>query len=213
MGLPDALIGYTHHHVVMANPLWHAAKRRNADGDKDAVMLLGDVFLNFSELLLKKGTGGLMNVPIIISRIALSQQVDGEARNVEIVSKYPAAMYTSGVGSALKVKTIRMVQDYTQLHQNYPYTTPTNTIILRSTHNAHKDLETMSENINSQRMLCSKLYSVKDTPVVAALFRNHLLRDVRGNTRKSYKQNFRCTKWSPTEHLVKEAAEPFIITP
>ena len=122
------------------------------------------------------------NAPIIISRIALSQQVDGEARNVAIVSKYPAAMYTSGVGSALKVKTIRMVQDYTQFHQNYPYTTPTNTIILRSTHNAYKDVETMSEQINSRRMLCSKLYSVKDTPVVTALFRNHLLRDVRGNT-------------------------------
>ena len=129
----------------MANPLWHAAKRRNADGDQDAVMLLGDVFLNFSKLLLKKGTGGLMNVPIIISRIALSQQVDGEARNVAIVSKYPAAMYTSGVGSALKVKTIRMVQDYTQFHENYPYTTPTNTSILRSTHDAYKYLETMSE--------------------------------------------------------------------
>ena len=67
-------------------------------------------------------------------------------------------------------------------------------------------------------MLCSKLYSVKGTPVVTALFRNHLLRGVRGNTCKRYKQNFRCTKCNavyvvlPLDGMCKACSTPVNFT-
>jgi len=40
-----------------AHPLWHAAKRRNCDGDEDAIMLALDPLLNFSKTYLPQQSG------------------------------------------------------------------------------------------------------------------------------------------------------------
>ncbi|HEC89805.1 MAG TPA: DNA polymerase II large subunit, partial [Thermoplasmatales archaeon] len=42
------IIGFTDAQVCFAHPYYHAAKRRNCDGDEDGVMLLMDALLNFS---------------------------------------------------------------------------------------------------------------------------------------------------------------------
>lgn len=194
------IVGYTIHQVVYAHPLWHAAKRRNADGDKDAVMLLADVYLNYSTIFLKKGTGGLMNVPFFISSLALTSQVDGEARNVETCKQYPAMLYQAPGSLAWQypVTTFKQVPDYQQQTYHYQYSTPTDTIVLPTKYNAYKNLNTMAEKIAEQLALCKRLKSVDYERVIRDLFRSHLLRDIRGNTRKLYKQNYRCTKCSTT---------------
>ena len=46
-----------------AHPLFHAAKRRNCDGDEDAIMLLMDGLLNFSREILPANRGGQMDAP------------------------------------------------------------------------------------------------------------------------------------------------------
>ncbi|RRJ29140.1 DNA polymerase II large subunit [Halocatena pleomorpha] len=51
VGFTDAAVGYAH-------PYFHAAKRRNCDGDEDCVMLLMDGLLNFSKLYLPDKRGG-----------------------------------------------------------------------------------------------------------------------------------------------------------
>lgn len=51
VGFTDAAVGYAH-------PYFHAAKRRNCDGDEDCVMLLLDGLLNFSKLYLPDKRGG-----------------------------------------------------------------------------------------------------------------------------------------------------------
>ena len=43
------LVGFTKVRNQYAHPLWHAAKRRNCDGDEDAVLLALDPLLNFSK--------------------------------------------------------------------------------------------------------------------------------------------------------------------
>ena len=60
VGITGRLIGYTKTHVCFASPIWHSAKRRDADGDADSVMLLLDALLNFSRQFLSDKIGGLM---------------------------------------------------------------------------------------------------------------------------------------------------------
>ncbi|MFW5949808.1 MAG: DNA polymerase II large subunit [archaeon] len=52
------VIGFTSAAVGYAHPYFHAAKRRNCDGDEDCVMLLMDGLLNFSRTYLPDQRGG-----------------------------------------------------------------------------------------------------------------------------------------------------------
>lgn len=190
------VIGYLDHNGLYAHPIWHAGKRRNADGDKDNIMLLADVLLNFSTVFLKKSAGGLMNVPIMLSSELYVSQVDGEARNVDIMSQYPSTFYqkTEKLAADCPITTIKTIKDSEENLAAYAFTTPTDTICLKTPYNAYKDLETMVEKIDAELELCAKLVCVMELELVTNLLRKHLLRDLRGNSRKFYKQNYRCTK-------------------
>src|SRR5665811_2056110 len=50
-----------------AHPFFHAAKRRNCDGDEDCVMLLMDGLLNFSRSYLPDRRGGQMDAPLVLT--------------------------------------------------------------------------------------------------------------------------------------------------
>ncbi|QDX40273.1 DNA polymerase II large subunit [Salarchaeum sp. JOR-1] len=52
------VVGFTSAAVGYAHPYFHAAKRRNCDGDEDCVMLLMDGLLNFSRSYLPDKRGG-----------------------------------------------------------------------------------------------------------------------------------------------------------
>jgi DNA polymerase II large subunit len=52
------IVGFTSAAVGYAHPYFHAAKRRNCDGDEDCIMLLMDGLLNFSKSYLPDQRGG-----------------------------------------------------------------------------------------------------------------------------------------------------------
>ncbi|MFB6145277.1 MAG: DNA polymerase II large subunit, partial [Candidatus Nanohaloarchaea archaeon] len=56
-GTVGRIIGFTDAKGIYAHPYWHAAKRRNCDGDEDAILLLMDGLLNFSRDFLPDMTG------------------------------------------------------------------------------------------------------------------------------------------------------------
>jgi DNA polymerase II large subunit (EC 2.7.7.7) len=66
VGIVGRIIGYTETHVCFATPNWHSAKRRDADGDADSIMLLMDSLLNFSRQFLSDRIGGLMDAPFTL---------------------------------------------------------------------------------------------------------------------------------------------------
>ncbi len=43
------VVGYTDRNLIYAHPVWHSAKRRDCDGDEDAIMLALDTLINFSK--------------------------------------------------------------------------------------------------------------------------------------------------------------------
>ncbi len=48
-GIVGRIIGFSKVSGCYAHPFFHAAKRRNCDGDEDSIMLLLDGLLNFSK--------------------------------------------------------------------------------------------------------------------------------------------------------------------
>ena len=74
IGWADCSGGYAH-------PLFHAAKRRNCDGDEDAIAF-DDGLLNFSrEILLP--IGGQMDAPLVLTTRLNPTEIDKEALNVD----------------------------------------------------------------------------------------------------------------------------------
>ena len=72
VGIVGRIIGFAETNVCFATPIWHSAKRRDADGDADSIMLLMDSLLNFSRQFLSDKIGGLMDAPLTNSTICSS---------------------------------------------------------------------------------------------------------------------------------------------
>ncbi len=87
------LIGFTAAEGCFAHPVFHAAKRRNCDGDEDSVTLLLDALLNFSRAYLPDSRGGLMDKPLVLTTRLNATEVDSEAHNVDIAFRYPVEFY------------------------------------------------------------------------------------------------------------------------
>jgi DNA polymerase II large subunit len=93
VGVVGRVIGFVDAEVNFAHPAFHAAKRRDCDGDEDSVMLLADVLMNFSRLYIPDRIGGKMDTPLLITRIVYPEEVDEQAHNVDIWWTIPAEFY------------------------------------------------------------------------------------------------------------------------
>jgi DNA polymerase II large subunit len=89
VGIVGRIIGFTNSQVCLASPVWHSAKRRDCDGDADSLMLLLDIFLNFSREYLPDKIGGLMDAPLLVQPFVLPHEVQRQAHNIDISENYP----------------------------------------------------------------------------------------------------------------------------
>ena len=92
-GIIGRIIGFTKSQVTFAHPFWHAAKRRNCDGDEDSIILLLDGFLNFSKSFLPKKRGGTMDAPLVLTIYLNPFEVDDESWNLDVMKRYPYEFY------------------------------------------------------------------------------------------------------------------------
>jgi DNA polymerase II large subunit len=110
VGVVGRIVGFTNAQVCFANPCWHAAKRRDCDGDGDSLLLLLDVLLNFSVEYIPNQIGGLMDTPLLIQPILLPAEVDDQAHNFDIASRYPLEFYELTQQSPNASKASKMVE-------------------------------------------------------------------------------------------------------
>ena len=92
-GVLGRLVGFTKASVGYAHPFFHAAKRRNCDGDEDCVMLLMDGLINFSRDYLPEKRGGKMDAPLVLTTRLDPSEVDKEAHNIDVCDHYPLEFY------------------------------------------------------------------------------------------------------------------------
>jgi DNA polymerase II large subunit len=196
-GVTARIIGYTKANVCFAHPYWHAAKRRDADGDEDAFMLLLDVLLNFSKKYLPETRGGQMDAPLVVITKLDPKEIDDEAHKMEIVRKYPDYFYDKtwerANPSQVKVKTVMDVLD-ADPYVHLEYTHESENIAGPVLETQYTKLKTMREKVEAQLKVAEKIRAVDEREVAELVLNAHFLKDSYGNLRTFTRQHFRCVK-------------------
>ncbi|MDA4131623.1 MAG: DNA polymerase II large subunit, partial [Thaumarchaeota archaeon] len=204
VGVAARVIGFSNAQVCFANPCWHSAKRRDCDGDGDSVLLLLDIFLNFSVEYIPTQIGGLMDTPLLIQPIILPAEVDDQAHNFDVAWKYPLEFYeaTKSSPNASKVsgliETIHNRVNLQDQFYNYGFTHDTSSITIKSSRSAYSTLNTLSDKISKQIEVAEKIEAVSARQVVESIIKTHLIRDIMGNMKKYSTQSFKCRACSRT---------------
>ena len=197
-GILGRIIGFTTASACYAHPFFHAAKRRNCDGDEDSIILLLDALLNFSVSFLPEKRGGRMDAPLVLIPFINPKEVDKEAHNISIASEYPLEFYEATcsekypkeVEIGIAANTIGTRQD----SYGFGYTHETTDIAAGPVNSLYKKLATMIEKMEAQLRLAKLIRAVDEKEVAETVIKNHFLRDIKGNLRAFGSQQMRCSK-------------------
>ena len=194
-GVLCRIVGFTKATVGYGHPYFHTAKRRNADGDEDCVMMLMDALLNFSRRFLDEKRGGTMDAPIVLSMEINPKEVDDEAHCIEFVSRYPLEFYEAAERLVppgdVKIKTVKDVLG-TDEQFELPITHPGGTIDVGNCRTAYVELQSIPDKIDIQFGLQGRLRPVDSRDAAERLILSHFIPDLYGNLRSFSRQTFRC---------------------
>jgi DNA polymerase II large subunit len=199
-GIVGRVIGFTKASVCYAHPFWHAAKRRNCDGDEDAVMLLLEALLDFSKEYLPEKIGGLMDAPLVLTTVIDPSEVDDECHNMETTEYLPLEFFRLADDFRDPKEALRVVEimknrlgkpdQYTQLWSPI-YTEGIDRGPLTT---EYDKLKTMMDKVDKQLELANKIRAVNSKDVAERLLKHHFIPDLAGNMRAFSTQTFRCTR-------------------
>ena len=199
-GIVGRIIGFSPARSIYAHPFWHAAKRRNCDGDEDGIMLLLDPLLNFSRYYLPSKIGGRMDATLVISSLLDPNEIDSEAHNIDTLFKYPLEFYKATQEYLMpfelekKMDLVKSRLGTPAQYENLGFNIPTNDINDGPTTTAYKTYASMEEKINAQLHLAKIIRAVNDKNVAEKILTTHFNPDIMGNLRKFAVQHFRCVK-------------------
>ncbi len=196
-GIVGRIIGFSKTQGLFAHPFFHAAMRRNCDGDEASLLLLSDMLLNFDRELLPDSRGArYMDSPLVLSIKLDLNSVDSEAYNIDIVDRYPVAFYDATLSYAkpsdVKIRQVKNILNEPDAAMFFTH--DTDDINDGINVSSYKTLETMAEKVNSQMDLESKLRAVDLSDIARIIIDKHFIKDIKGNLRRFGTQEFRCVK-------------------
>ncbi len=192
------IVGFTELNVCYAHPVWHSAKRRDCDGDEDAVMLALDILLNFSRRYLPAQIGGIMDAPLLLIPFVNTQEVQRQAHDFDVDGAYSLEFYektlerveAKQVSSMIDIVSHRLGTE--AQFEGFKFTTPVSNINLGNSTSAYKQFKSMIEKLNMQLELGEKIDAVDVRYVALKVLTTHFIRDIAGNLRAFSTQAFRC---------------------
>lgn len=199
-GVLGRLIGFMGASVGYAHPFFHAAKRRNCDGDEDCVMLLMDGLLNFSHSYLPDKRGGKMDAPLVLTSRIDPNEIDKEAHNVDVHFDYPLEFYEATTRLANPKDLVGIMDTVSDRlgtsgqYEGFGFTHDTLDIAAGPKNSSYKTLGTMLEKLDAQLGLARKIKAVDAEDVAERVINSHFLPDLIGNLRSFSRQKVRCTK-------------------
>ena len=198
-GMVGRIIGFSRTQGFFTHPLFHAALRRDCDGDEASVTLLMDGLLNFSRRYLPARIGArTMDAPLVLTSKLVPTEVDDQALGLDVVSEYPIELYECAEEYKnpwdVKVEQIRHRVNTPQQYEGLWFTHDTSNINDGVTCSAYKELPSMEDKLNGQMALAVKIRAVSEKDVARLVVEKHFLKDTKGNLRKFSQQNFRCVK-------------------
>lgn len=198
VGVLGRIIGFTSLNLCYAHPVWHSAKRRDCDGDEDALMLALDMFLNFSREYLPAQIGGIMDAPLLLIPIVNPKEVQRQAHDFDVCKSYPLEFYEKATEME-EAKRISQIIDLIEHRlgteaqfEGYYFTTPVSDINAANPETAYKKFRTMIDKLRGQLTLAEKIQAVEARTVALKVLATHFLRDITGNLRAFATQGFRC---------------------
>ncbi len=198
VGILGRIVGFTNLSVCYAHPVWHSAKRRDCDGDEDAVMLALDTLLNFSREYLPAQIGGIMDAPLLLIPVVNTKEVQRQVHDVDVARAYPVEFYeqTWENAEARHVSDLMDLIEYrltTEAQfEGFSYTTPVSNVNMGNSESSYKRFKTMIEKLASQLDLAEKIEAVDADEVALKVLTTHFIRDIAGNLRAFSTQGFRC---------------------
>lgn len=198
-GIVGRIIGFSKIQALYAHPLYHAAMRRDCDGDEACVMLLMDALLNFSRQFLPDARGSrTMDSPLVLTIRLVPSEVDDMVLGLDTAWYYPLSFYEA---CSLQKKTgevdieqLRKRLDTPGQYEGIGFTHPITDINDGVRVSAYKTLPSMEEKLRGQMALAEKIVAVDEADVATRVIEKHFIRDIRGNLRKFSMQEFRCVK-------------------
>lgn len=194
------IIGYADVRGCYGHPFFHAAKRRNCDGDEDCLILAMDGLLNFSKTFLPDRRGGQMDAPLVLTTRLDPNEIDKEAHNVDCLRHYPIELYRAAMDMK-EPKEIEKIMDLIagrigtpDQYEHLGFTHDTRDISEGPKYSAYTTLETMMDKMDAQLMLGKKIRAVNEQDVARRVLNKHFLPDMIGNLRSFSTQTVRCTK-------------------
>ena len=193
-GVLGRIIGAVKAKVGYAHPYFHAAKRRNCDGDEDSIILALDALLNFSRYYLPEKRGGKMDAPLVLTTKIDPREVDKEAHDLDIVSMYPLDVYTSEfvAPSKVTIETVKNRLGKPEQYSGFKFTHSNTDISQGPPESAYKTLPAMKDKIDAQFEIARRIRAVNIDDTAERLIKSHFLPDLIGNLRSFSKQSFRC---------------------
>ena len=198
VGIVGRIIGYTETHVCFGTPNWHSAKRRDADGDADSIMLLMDSLLNFSRQFLSDRIGGLMDAPLLVQPLVLPHESQPQAHNLEVTKILPLEFFESTIqqNKASDVTSIEIIKSRLETKRqfyDYHFTHSTSSLTTSKSRSAYSTLGSMLDKFDMQVKNAELIDVVNPSELVSNVISTHLVPDIMGNLRAYARQSFRCT--------------------
>jgi DNA polymerase II large subunit len=192
------IVGFTDRNVIYAHPIWHSAKRRDCDGDEDAIMLALDTLLNFSRVYLPAQIGGIMDAPLLLIPFVNTKEVQRQAHDFDVDATYPLEFYQKTLEKA-EARSVSSIMDVISHRlgteaqfEGFNYTTPVTNINLGNANSSYKEFKSMIDKLNMQLELDEKIDAVDVRRVALKVLTTHFIRDIAGNLRAFSTQAFRC---------------------
>ncbi len=198
-GVICRFIGFSNTLGLLASPYMHAAIRRDCDGDEAAIMLLGDVLLNFSRKFLPSHRGGTQDAPLVLNAKIDAGEVDDQILDLELVREYPIELYRLAEqkkhSSEVKLVTVKTyLKEGKDPFVGIGHTHETTNFNDGVACSSYKSLGTMQEKVDHQMALVEKIRAVDTSETAKLIIDRHFLKDLKGNLRKFSMQGFRCVK-------------------
>jgi len=198
-GITGRIIGFSKTQGLLAHPLFHAAMRRDADGDEACIMLAMDTLINFSRQYLPDSRGAkTMDSPLVLIPRIIPAEVDDMAHRFDVAWKYPLEFYEAALdykmpfNIAIELLGARLGTE--KQYEGIGYSNELQNINSGVVVSAYKTLPSMEEKLKGQMVLAERIRAVDSKDVARLVVEKHLLKDIRGNLRKFSNQQFRCNK-------------------
>ncbi len=196
-GMVGRIIGFSKTQCFLAHPLFHAAMRRDADGDEACVMLVMDALLNFSRQFLPDTRGGrTMDAPLVLTAKLVPAEVDDMAHRLDIGWKYPIELYEAALQykmpEEVKIELLGSRLNTPAQYEGMGFTHSLSSINTGVLVSAYKTLPSMEDKLKGQMILAEKIRAVDAQDVARLVIDKHFIKDIKGNLRKFSTQQFRC---------------------